>query len=574
MKQAVSSLVTLLMLSSLSFANAQQNADQISSQPSQSKATIETKEVKNIPAESLFQLLAAEMALDRIEPEIALANYIAAAKQTQDKMVAKRATEIALTVASLDVALEPATLWATLAKNDLEAQITLAAIYLRLHKSQEAVPYLIQLSQISPELANQHFLLLYQQLPEDTEKLELMSALMEISKTHKKPLGAELSLAEILLSQNKPQEAVRYSQLALNKQPNAVESIRIHSLALAYLKKLPEAKQFIITKLQEAPSLNLKQYYLDFLVTNEQVNDGKVVFQEIVTEYPLAADQKIELAKYAMQSQWFKEAEDLLLTARDSDTHKDIAHYFLARLAELNTDPKAAIQWYKQVLTGPFHVLSQIRASLLLTEGKNYQDALTVLRRTQPQTDEDHKRILMSEIDILMQSNQNKEALNLLNKVLTEYSDDFELHYTRSIVATSLNQIDLAERDLKWIIEQQENHVDALNALGYLLTNYTKRYQEAYGYLNKALKLSPNNPVVLDSMGWLQYKMGNLEQSLDLLKRAASMDPDPEIAAHLGEVLWHMKDYTKAQEVWNNGLALNPNNENILNAKQRLLKKK
>lgn len=571
MKQAVFSLVVLLIVSSLSYADTPHETTQTSKQI----VDINTAtSITNIPVESLFQVLTAEIALDRNEPEIALANYIAAAKQTQDKMIAKRATEIALMVASLEIALEPATLWATLANNDLESQITLAAIYLRLHQPKEAIPYLIQLSQISPELANQHFLLLYQQLPNEGERSELISALKQISKTYPQSLGAELSLAEILLSQNNAQEAVLYSQAAIKKQPQSVESIRIHSLALAYLKRLPEAKQFVVEKLKESPSLNLKQYYLDFLVTNGETQDAKKTFHEITTEYNLSEDQKIELAKFAMQSQWFKEAETLLLTIRKSNTHKDIAHYFLARLAEINTNSKSAIEWYKQVLTGPFHVLSQIRASLLLSESKNYQDALKVLSRAQPQNSEESKRLLISEIDILMQSNQNQTAFDKLNKAINEYNDDVELRYTRSIIATSLRNFDFAERDLKWIIEHQKNHVDALNALGYLLTNYTTRYQEAYEYLNKAIKLSPNNPIVLDSMGWLQYKMGNLEQSLALLQRAANLDPDPEIAAHLGEVLWKMKDYKKAQEVWNNGLALNPDDQTILNAKERLLKNK
>lgn len=571
MKQAVFSLVVLLIVSSLSYADTPHETTQTSKQI----VDINTAtSITNIPVESLFQVLTAEIALDRNEPEIALANYIAAAKQTQDKMIAKRATEIALMVASLEIALEPATLWATLANNDLESQITLAAIYLRLHQPKEAIPYLIQLSQISPELANQHFLLLYQQLPNEGERSELISALKQISKTYPQSLGAELSLAEILLSQNNAQEAIFYSQAAIKKQPQSVESIRIHSLALAYLKRLPEAKQFVVEKLKESPSLNLKQYYLDFLVTNGETQDAKKTFHEITTEYNLSEDQKIELAKFAMQSQWFKEAETLLLTIRKSNTHKDIAHYFLARLAEINTNSKSAIEWYKQVLTGPFHVLSQIRASLLLSESKNYQDALKVLSRAQPQNSEESKRLLISEIDILMQSNQNQTAFDKLNKAINEYNDDVELRYTRSIIATSLRNFDFAERDLKWIIEHQKNHVDALNALGYLLTNYTTRYQEAYEYLNKAIKLSPNNPIVLDSMGWLQYKMGNLEQSLALLQRAANLDPDPEIAAHLGEVLWKMKDYKKAQEVWNNGLALNPDDQTILNAKERLLKNK
>lgn len=575
MKLAATSLVVLLLASTTLFANTDNTVKKASKQESSAiiKPSTQPTPVQNTPAESLYQILAAEFALDRIEPEIALANYIAAAKQTQDQKVAKRATEIALTVASLDVALEPATLWAKLAQNDLEAQITIAAIYLRLHKPNEAEPFLIQLSKINPELANQHFLLLYQQLPEESEKNELVKSLTQISKENAKPFGAELSLAEIYLSQKKTKEALTFSELAIKKQPDSLESIRIHSLALASINKLPEAIKLIEEKLKTKPSLDLKEYYLDFLTSNQQIEPAKAVLKDIVKNNALDAEQQLELAKFAMQAQWYPEAESLLNTLKNTDESKDIAHYFLARLAELNNNTKAATEWYKQVLTGPFHVLSQIRASTLLSEVKDYKGALEVIKHTQAQTDEDYKRILLSEVDILMESNQHEAALVKLNAALNEEPDDIDLRYTRSLVATSLKKIDIAESDLKWIIEHDGSHVDALNALGYLLTNHTKRYKEAHEYLSIALKLSPNNPVVLDSMGWLEYKMGNLEKSLEILQKAAGIIPDPEIAAHLGEVLWHMKDYQKAQDVWNKGLALNPKNENILDAMKRLITK-
>lgn len=561
----------LLLASSIAFASPDQT-EQINS--TTKSETTKSQTIENIPIESFLQLLAAEMALDRIEPEIALANYIAAAKQTQDKSVAKRATEIALTLASLEVALQPALLWSKLAQNDLEAQITLAAIYLRLRKAPEAVPYLIQLSKINSEMANQHYLLLYQQLPEAEEKEELIKALKTIAKDHKEAFSAELSLAEILLSQQKAKEALTFSKQAMDKEPNRTESIRIYSLNLAHLNQIEEAKQLIQQKMNGKADFELKRFYLDFLMNFEQTEEGKRVFQDVITEKSLSGKDKLDLAKFAMQAQWYNEAKKVLMQLKGSTEHKDIAHYFLARLAEISKTPKEAIEWYKQVLTGPFHLLSQLRASMLLSEAKEFDAALLVLQRAQPQTDEDQKRILMSKIDVMLNAKMYDKAIVKLNKALSYNDADIELRYARSLVATNLKQIELAETDLKWIISHQENHIDALNALGYLLTNHTKRYQEAYQYLEKALKLSPNNPIVLDSMGWLYYKMGKLEESVELLQKASGIVSDPEIAAHLGEVLWHMKDYKKARQIWNQGLALSPNNENILNAMQRLLNNK
>lgn len=561
--------ITLFLLASSIYISQPIYAEQTSS-VSQHGITNQ-QEIQNIPIESLYQLLAAEMALDRIEPDVALANYIAAAEQTQDVAVAKRATEIALTVSSLDVALKPAKLWAQLAENDLEAQITLAAIYLRLHDPNNALSNLHKLSTINPEMANQHFLLLYQQLPEASEKDALVNALKQLSDKHPQAIGSDLSLAEIWLSKQQPEKALSFSQKAIKKQPNATEAIRMYSLTLAGLNQFDKAKQFIDDKIKTHPSLDLKRYYLDFLMTHNKIELGKEIFKNIVVDSKITNKEKLDLAKYAMQTQWYPEASDILISLRHDQEHKDVSHYFLARLSELKQDFPQAIEWYKQVLTGPFHILSQLRASTLLSEAKAYEDALLVLQRAHPQTLDDAKRLLMSEIDILINAKRYQTAFDRLNVSIASHPNDANLRYARSLVATSIEQFALAETDLKWIIEQQENHVDALNALGYLLTNHTKRYEEAYTYLNRALKLSPNNPVVLDSMGWLHFKMGDLEKSLAFLQQASGIVTDPEIAAHLGEVLWHLKDYKKARQIWDQGLALNPNNENILDAMERLM---
>jgi hypothetical protein len=168
MKQAAASLSILLLASWTAFAAP--TATEINS----SKPVTQNRP---IPAESLYQMLAAELAITRTQPDIALANYIAAAKQTQDANVAKRATEIALSTASLEIALEPAALWAKLDQNNLEAQITMAAIHLRLLHANKAVPFLEQLQIIKPTQAHQHFLLLNQQLPDKEERAELIKAL-------------------------------------------------------------------------------------------------------------------------------------------------------------------------------------------------------------------------------------------------------------------------------------------------------------------------------------------------------------------------------------------------------------
>ncbi|HRE30500.1 MAG TPA: tetratricopeptide repeat protein, partial [Candidatus Berkiella sp.] len=182
-------------------------------------------------------------------------------------------------------------------------------------------------------------------------------------------------------------------------------------------------------------------------------------------------------------------------------------------------------------------------------------------------------QILIAKIDVLNKAKHFKESLGLINDNLQLAHDDLDLLYARSLVADQLDQIDMAEKDLKTILSIQPNHVDALNALGFMLANKTNRYEEAEKYLSYAMKIAPNNASVLDSVGWLYYKMGKYPQSLETLKKAAKIMPDAEIAAHLGEVMWKMKDFEGAKQVWNEALEQHPKHENIIDTMKRMMKK-
>lgn len=555
-----------LALPTILLAQPEKTSDTISQE------SLESPHYRHIPIESLYQLLAAEMALNRMQPNVALVNYIAAAEQTQDEKVAKRATEIALSVSSLETAVKPAKLWADLAKNDLEAQITLAAIYLRLHQSKSALPILEQLATINPDLANQHYIMLFQQLPEVSEKAELIQALEKISPSSKAALAAHLALGEIYLSKGDARLALPLIQESLKQQPSSFDAIRLYAQTLVNSNKVQEAKSFLQERLKKYNTLELKSFYLQFLATYGFEAEGKAYLQSLAQDPALDEAQRLQLAKFAMESNWLDTAQPLLLQLKNSSENKDTVHYMLARLSEMEKDTPSAIRWFQQVLTGPFHVISQIRASTLMSDNHHYKEALEILERAQPQTAAEQKSIFLTEMDILSQDHQLDKALKRLNHNIKKHPSDMDYRYSRSFIASELGNIAQAEKDLKFILEQNPDHVDALNAIGYLLSNITQRYDEAYQYLSLALKLSPNNPSVLDSLGWLYYKKGDFKQSLECLQKASRILPDPEISAHLGEVLWKMKNYKEAKAVWDQGLALNPNDEEIMTTMERLMK--
>ncbi len=565
MKQAGTILLPLLFVIPLSVLSTEASSSKLS----------EIRLNSDSNEQSLYQVMAAEMALDRDHPEVALANYIAAAKETQDPAIASRATQIALTVGSLESAIEPALIWANRSPENLEAQITTAALYLRLDKTQDAIPFLEKTQALNPTEAFQFFLILYRQLQDENDNQRVLQALQAIAKKQSKYASAQLALTEIYLLQNKNQEGLQMSDEALKIDPHASIAIQLHCEALLRAKNKAEAKKYIDHAVKDVKNdLALQQYYTQFLYDNDYKKEARVEIEKLIKNPSLTSEELLQFARLSMQAQWFDLSKKILLKSSEQDEHKDLSYYFLARVAEMQEKDKEAIQWFKQVLTGPFHVLSQVRASLLLAENKQYQEAIEVLDRTQPSDVTESKQILLTKIDILNRSKQYQESLNTLDTAITNNPEDLELRYARSLVAEQIGNSKLAEEDLRMILSEQPNHLDALNALGYILTNHSNRYPEAEQLLNQALKLSPNNPSVLDSIGWLYYKMGRYKESLTMLQKAQDIQPDAEIAAHLGEVLWKLNDFEGAKRVWNQALEQHPKHENIINAMKRLMPEK
>lgn len=529
----------------------------------------------NIPQASLYPLLAAEMALDRNQPEIALSNYIAAAKETQDPRIASRAAQIALTLSSLETALVPAVIWADNAPKDMEAQVTVAALYIRLNQIAKSIPYLRQSGNIDPQEAYQYYLILFKQLQKEEESGRVVQALEQMTQEKPASLSATTALAEIYLFQGKNPQAVEMCQAALAIKPDAIPAIEVCTEALSRTQNKTAAKQFISKKAAElANNVDLQQFYIQFLLDNNEQSLARDVLVKLMDQSALSSEALLNNARLCLQAQWFDLAEKLLKTASKDPKARDLAYYFLARSDELQQKESDAIKNFQQVSDGPFHVLSQIRASVLLADKKQYDEALKTLAAAQANDENDSKQIILASVEVLNKANRYKDALHKLDDYLQLNGDDIEILYARSLVAEKLNDLPRAENDLKTILTMSPNHIDALNALGFVLANKTNRYDEAQEYLTRALRLSPNNAQVLDSIGWLYYKTGNYTAALSSLKKAAELSPDAEVAAHLGEVMWQMKDFEGAKKVWSDALQQYPTHENVLSVMKRLMNNK
>jgi tetratricopeptide (TPR) repeat protein len=199
---------------------------------------------------------------------------------------------------------------------------------------------------------------------------------------------------------------------------------------------------------------------------------------------------------------------------------------------------------------------------MLAKQGK-LAEAREHLRALQPQNEAQRVLLLQSEAQLMREAKDYQESFDILKKALDVQPDQPELLYDVALAAEKLDRLDIVEANLRRLIALKPDHAQAYNALGYTLADRTDRLSEARDYIEKALKLSPEDPFILDSMGWVEYRLGHVAQGLQFLERAFQQRPDPEIAAHLGEVMWAKGDKPGAERIWRDALRENPENDEL-----------
>ncbi|MBS1236701.1 MAG: hypothetical protein H6R46_1496, partial [Proteobacteria bacterium] len=255
----------------------------------------------------------------------------------------------------------------------------------------------------------------------------------------------------------------------------------------------------------------------------KQWDKAREQFKRVVADSPRDAEAMFTIALLALQSDELDEAERYLKRTLDVQPENDQARLYLGQVAEQRKRYDDAIQWYSTVESAEMHFEAQTRLGVVLAR-------------------------------MLRDAKQYTEAFDVLSRALAELPDNADLLYSRALVAEKLNRIEVAEKDLRRILKKDPKNPNALNALGYTLADRTSRYAEALALIEQALVLKPDDPFILDSLGWVHYRLGNHSEAVR----------DAEIAAHLGEVLWVTGDRNGAESVWKNALQQTPDNEALL----------
>ncbi|HEX6690948.1 MAG TPA: tetratricopeptide repeat protein, partial [Burkholderiales bacterium] len=314
--------------------------------------------------------------------------------------------------------------------------------------------------------------------------------------------------------------------------------------------------------------------YARVLVLDKRYPEARKQFEALLAASPGNAEVVYAVGLLAFQLKDYPVAEEnmkrlLGMGYRDPNG----VRYVLGQIAEEQKQWPQAMKWYDSILDGDQVIAARVRSAGALAKQGKLDEARSFLQRVSDENPGDRVQLTVAEAQLLREANRHRDAYEVLGKALKEEPDQPELLYDYALTAEKLEQYDVLESNLRKLIQARPDHAHAYNALGYSFADRNLRLPEARKLIEKALEISPEDYFIIDSMGWVLYREGNLKGAAEQLRRAYAGRPDAEIGAHLGEVLWVMGQRAEADRIWQESLKASPENETLQKTIKRLKKK-
>ena len=522
--------------------------------------------------ETLYKLLAAEMAVQRQHFAIATELYTELAVRTRDPRLAEQATRIALFTRDDETALKTSELWVALVPESVAAHEAVISAYIRNGLTEEVQPhldFLLQQGNVDSARGFQFIAALLQQEQDLQTALQIME---EFVARHQHEAEAYYALSYVAMHARVLDKSRAAIEKALELRPDWYQAM-IHYARIMRMQGNPyEAEIYLAGVLKKYPRvIDLRLNYARLLVENRQLDEALEQYKRIVAMRPDDEDSLFVTAVLAMQLNKLALAESNFKHLLDLGMRIDVANYYLGEILAVQKQDDKAIMHFDAVVAGEHLLDARLKSAVLKA-----RHGQVLLAREQLQTliikfPSSQTKIIQVEGAILEDNGQIDEARAVYDRALKDQPDNVDLLYSRALLAEKQDDLDQVEADLTKILDIQPENANVLNALGYTLANRTQRYQEAYGYVKKALDLDPDNNAILDSMGWVMYRLGRLDEATGYLRRSLAIKNDHEVAAHLGEVMWMLGDRDGAREVWEEALETFPDDKIILDVMKRFI---
>ncbi len=524
----------------------------------------------DLDSDLLYKFLLGEIAGQRGSYQIAAQAYLDMARSTRDPRIARRATELALYGRQTGMALEAAKIWLAAEKGSTAARHTLVALFVTTDNLQAAKPLLQEILAAEGANAGASLMQLHGLLAKHADQNAVLTLVKDLVKPYPQFPEAHFAVAQAALAANKYDAALAEIREALRIRPDWEAAALFQAQALtseSRAKSLDYMKGFLAAN---PTAQEVRLNYARQLIGEKKFPEARAQFQRLLDDNPQNPDIAVTVALLSVQINDLDTAEIQLkrvleLNYKDPDS----VRFHLGQVNEERKRFDEAARWYLAVEGGEQFVMAHARYAFMLARQNRLAEARAHLQGLQPQNEAQRVQIVQAEAQLMREAKAYKESFDILKTALDADADNPDLLYDIALAAEKLDRLDVVETSLRRLIALKPDYAQAYNALGYTLADRTDRLAEARDFIERALKLSPEDPFILDSMGWVEYRLGNNAEGLQYLRRAFDQRPDPEIAAHLGEVLWVKGNKGEAEKVWRDSLRDNPGNEEL----QKVIKK-
>lgn len=534
------------------------------------EAAPDAKDYSELSGQVVYQVLLAEMALQRGKTEFASQAYADLAVRSRDPAILQRAIEVAGHARRLDLVLELARLWVEVEPDSQRAQQVLVGVLIMSNQLEGLAPQLIRLLDADKDALPANLLALNRMFARSPDRQAVLQLISQACKPFFGLAEAHYAVAVAASAADQQEQALAEARQALAQRPDWEAAALLEAQILA--KKSPaEAIRSLQRFVERHPGARDAQLQLArVLVAEKRYSEARRQFEQLLLAYPDNPDVVFPVAILALQENDTALAEKQLKHLVTLDfQHKSAPYYYLGQITEEGKRSDEALAYYQQVGPGEHYLPAQVRSAAILSRSGKLDEARKQLRATANRSPELGVQLSIAEAALLRDAKQNEAALELLEQELGKQPEQPELLYESALLAERLGRVEQMESRLRKLIELQPDSAQAYNALGYSYADRNIRLPEARQLIEKALQLAPNDPFILDSMGWVLYRQGDLEGALGYLQRAHSQRPDPEIAAHTGEVLWMLGRKEEARHTLREAQKKDPSSEILTEAIKR-----
>ncbi len=526
---------------------------------------------RELDEDLIYSYLVGEIGANRGDLRLAQSHYQHAAILAQDAYAAERATRIALHLKDYPAGLAAVRRWVEFAPNDVTARQLAAVLFLRNQQIDAAGEQLDALVKIADARDLDGFLQAAGVLSAEPDRAGAEQLMQGLHERHPDDVRSLYALAVMETAHQRFAEAEARLRAVITEDPAWEQPRVLLSRVLVAQNQREQARTLLNEGVRLYPdSVLLRTTYSRLLVDLADYPAALEQFRELHRLTPDDDEIAFGYAMLATQQENWDEARPLWQELRGVPDRRDEASYYLAQVEEENGNDDLAIGLFRSVGGTELKIDAVMRTAQILGRTGRLAEARDTLQRARIANPGRAADLYVAETQIVQEYGDPDDALALYEAAIAAFPNSQDLLYNRALFVVELGDFGWMERDLRRLLEEDPDYADALNALGYTLADRNERLDEAFAYISRALKLRPDSPAVLDSMGWVLYRQGDLVKAASYLRRALALTQDDEIAAHLGEVLWVSGQRADAQAVWREGLAHSPDSDKIRAVIERL----